>query len=211
MVPGAARRRTNTVLPIRGGGVVRNLISAERIQERVAELAEEINADFQEVDLLFMIIILRGGCFFGTDLAKRLRMPVRLDYIRVTTYNGTESTGVVSLVSDVKTDLRNQAVLVIDDIIDTGFTMQWILRYLELKHPGTVRVAALLDKPARREFDVPIDYLGFTVPNAFVAGYGLDGLDDTMANLPNIIAVEDTDEDVWVPPRRARLPIFERP
>lgn len=188
--------------------MVRNLISAERIQERVAELAEEINEDFQEVDLLYMIIILRGGCFFGTDLAKRLRMPVRLDYIRVTTYNGNESTGVVSMVSDVKTDIRNQAVLVIDDIIDTGFTMQWILRYLDLKHPGTVRVAALLDKPARREFEVPIDYLGFVVPNAFVAGYGLDGLDDTMANLPNVIAVEDTDEEVRVPSRRARLPIF---
>ena len=185
---------------------MKDLISAGQVQERVAQLADEINEDFGHVDLLFMIVILRGGCFFGTDLAKRLRMPVRLDYIRVTTYSGTESTGVVSLVSDIKTDVRGRHVLVVDDIVDTGFTMQWILSYLELKRPGLVRVAALLDKPARREFDVKIDYLGFTVPNVFVAGYGLDGLDDTMANLPRIVSVEETQEEVTVPPRRARLP-----
>jgi hypoxanthine phosphoribosyltransferase len=188
---------------------VKNLISAEEIQARIEELAAEINDDFAQVPLLFMVVILRGGCFFGTDLAKKLRMPVRLDYIRVTTYAGKESTGVVSLVSDVRTDLRGAAVLVIDDIIDTGFTMQWILQYLELKKPGVVRVAALLDKPARREFDVPIDYVGFVVPNVFVAGYGLDGLDDTMANLPQVIAIEDTDERVRVPARRARLPLLD--
>lgn len=187
---------------------VRELIPEEQIQRRVAELAEEINEDFKEVDLLFMVVILRGGCFFGTDLAKRLRMPVRLDYVRVTTYSGTHSTGVVSLVSDIKTDIRGKPVLVVDDIVDTGFTMEWILRYLELKQPGVLRVAALLDKPARREFDVHIDYLGFTVPNVFVAGYGLDGLDDTMANIPRIVAVEDTDEEVSIPPRRARLPVL---
>lgn len=187
---------------------MRDLISEDQIQSRVGELAEEINADFREVDLLLMIIILRGGSFFGTDLAKRLRMPVRLDYIRVTTYSGSESTGVVSMVSDVKTDIRKRPVLVVDDIVDTGFTMQWILQYLELKRPGVVRVAALLDKPARREFDVHIDYVGFTVPNVFVAGYGLDGLDDTMANLPRVVAVEDTEESAWIPPRRARLPIL---
>jgi hypoxanthine phosphoribosyltransferase len=191
-----------------GRVAVKELISADQVQARVAELAEEINADFSEVDLLFMVIILRGGCFFGVDLAKRLRMPVRLDYVRVTTYSGTQSTGVVSLVSDIMTDVRGKPVLVVDDIVDTGFTMEWILRYLELKHAGVLRVAALLDKPARREFDVHIDYLGFTVPNVFVAGYGLDGLDDTMANLPKIIAVEDTDEEAAIPPRRARLPVL---
>lgn len=188
---------------------MRELIPADRIQDRIAELADEINGDFSHVDLLLMIIILRGGCFFGTDLAKRLRMPVRLDYIRVATYAGSETTGVVSMVSDVKTDIRGRPVLVVDDIIDTGFTMQWILRYLELKQPGVVRVAALLDKPARREFDVHVDYVGFTVPNVFVAGYGLDGLDDTMANIPMVVAVEPTDEEVTVPPRRARLPTLD--
>lgn len=186
---------------------MKDLISSDQIQDRLDDLAAEINADFAGVELLFMIIILRGGCFFGIDLAKRLDMPVRLDYIRVTTYDGKESSGVVSLVSDVKTDMRDHAVLVIDDIVDTGFTMQWILRYLELKKPGLVRVAALLDKPARREFDVHIDYLGFVVPNVFVAGYGLDGLDDTMANLPRVVAVEDTDGEVEIPLRRARLPL----
>ncbi|MGH2442557.1 MAG: hypoxanthine phosphoribosyltransferase [Chloroflexota bacterium] len=189
---------------------MRELISTEVIQARVEALADEINQDFRDIDLLYMIIILRGGCFFGTDLAKRLKMPVRLDYIRITTYSGKESTGVVSLVSDVKTDIRGNTVLVIDDIVDTGFTMQWVLSYLDLKKPGLVRTAALLDKPSRREIDVHIDYVGFVVPNVFVAGYGLDGLDDTMANLPHIVAVEDTDDDVWVPARTTRLPIFDR-
>jgi hypoxanthine phosphoribosyltransferase len=96
---------------------------------------------------------------------------------------------------------------VVDDIVDTGFTMQWILQYLELKRPGGVRVAALLDKPSRREYDVPIDYLGFIVPNVFVAGYGLDGLDDTMANMPRVVAVEPTEEDARIPPTSQRLPV----
>ncbi|HCG02135.1 MAG TPA: hypoxanthine phosphoribosyltransferase [Chloroflexi bacterium] len=191
---------------VSGEDRVRELISAQRIQHRVEELAQQINDDFSGVELLYLIIILRGGCFFGVDLAKRLTMPVRLDYIRVTTYSGTKSSGVVSMVSDIMTDVRGKPVLVLDDIIDTGFTMEWILRYLELKNPGVVRVATLLDKPARREYDLHIDYIGFTVPNVFVAGYGLDGLDDTMANLPGVIAVEPTDEEVSIPPRSARLP-----
>jgi hypoxanthine phosphoribosyltransferase len=188
---------------------VRELISGDQIQRRVGELARQINEEFGHLDLLYLIIVLRGGCFFGIDLAKQLKMPVRLDYIRVTTYSGTESTGIVSLVSDIHTDIRGKHVLVLDDIVDTGFTMSWILRFLELKQPSVVKVAALLDKPSRREFEVPIDYLGFIVPNVFVAGYGLDGLDDTMANIPRIIAVEDTQEEASVPPWAERLPAME--
>lgn len=185
---------------------MRELISAAQLDARVQELADEINAEFDGIGLLFVVVILRGGCFFGIDLAKRLTMPCRMDYIRVTTYSGKESTGVVSLVSDVRTDIRGGTVLVVDDIVDTGFTMSWILEYLQLKYPKTVRVAALLDKPARREIEVGLDYVGFVVPNVFVAGYGLDGLDDTMANVPRILAVEETDEEAHIPPRRARLP-----
>lgn len=184
---------------------MQELISTASLQERIDQIAEEINGDFGDVELLYMIIVLRGGCFFGIDLAKRLQMPVRLDYIRVTSYSGDKSSGVMSLMSDIKADIRTKPVLVVDDIIDTGFTMAWILRYLELKAPGLVRVATLLDKPSRREFEVPIDYVGFIVPNVFVAGYGLDGLDDTMANLPRIVAVEETNGEVRIPPRRDRL------
>ncbi len=186
---------------------MKELISQERIQARVAELAEEINADFGENELLNLVVILRGGCFFGVDLAKHLRMPVRLDYIRVTSYAGSESSGVVSLVSDIRADIRGKPVLVVDDIVDTGFTMQWILQFLELKRPRVVRTASLLDKPSRRIFEVHVDYLGFRVPNVFVAGYGLDGLEDTMANIPRIVAVEDTDDEVTTPVRQARMPI----
>lgn len=187
---------------------MQELISEEALQARIEEVAAEINADFAGIDLLNLVVVLRGGCFFGTDLAKRLRMPCRLDYIRVTSYSGDKSTGVVSLMSDIRTDIRGQPVLVVDDIIDTGFTMAWILRYLELKSPGLIRVASLLDKPARREFEVPIDYLGFIVPNVFVAGYGLDGLDDRMANIPRIMAVEPTDEEARVPPGTERFSVM---
>lgn len=185
---------------------MRELITQQQLERRIDEVAAEINEDYGDAQLLNLVIILRGGSFFGTDVAKRLHMPCRLDYIRVTSYSGTESTGAVSLISDIKADIRGQNVLVIDDIVDTGFTMAWILRYLELKEPGSVRVAALLDKPSRRLHDVPIDYRGFIIPNVFVAGYGLDGLDDTMANIPRIVAVEGEGGEVRVPPRRERLP-----
>jgi len=185
---------------------MQELISESAIQRRIDDLAREINRDYADVDLLYLVIILRGGCFFGTDLAKRLRMPVRLDYIRVTSYSGDMSSGVVSLVSDIKTDVRGRPVLVIDDIVDTGFTMGWILQYLSLKRPGSVRVAALLDKPSRREYDVPLHYVGFVVPNVFVAGYGLDGLDDTMANIPRVVALGEFEGEVRVPTRQESLP-----
>lgn len=169
---------------------MRVLIEQDRLQQRITEIADEINRDFDGVELLYLIIVLRGGCFFGVDLAKRLSMPCRLDYIRVTSYTGTKSSGVMSLVSDIKTDIRHRPVIVVEDIVDTGFTMKFVLSYLALHQPGDLRVAALLDKPSRREHDVPIHYRGFEVPDVFVAGYGLDGLDDTMANLPQIIAVQ---------------------
>ncbi|MGH2448282.1 MAG: hypoxanthine phosphoribosyltransferase [Chloroflexota bacterium] len=185
---------------------MRALITEKQIQDRIEQMAIKINERFKDVPLLYMIVVLRGGCFFGIDLAKRLNMPVRLDYIRVTTYSGNQSSGVVSLVSDIKTDIAGQPVLVVDDIVDTGFTMEWILRYLELKRPGQVKVAALLDKPARREFPVKIDFLGFSISDVFVAGYGLDGLDDTKANIPYIVSVEGGEGQATVPPEQPQLP-----
>ena len=171
---------------------MKTLIPEDKLQERIAEIAAELNADFGHLDLLYLIVILRGGCFFAVDLAKKLTMPCRLDYIRVTSYSGTQSSGVMSLVSDIKTDIRGQTVVVVEDIVDTGFTMKFVLNYLGLHEPACVKVAALLDKPSRRLHEVPIDYLGFEVPDVFVAGYGLDGLEDTMANIPRIIALDET-------------------
>jgi hypoxanthine phosphoribosyltransferase len=169
---------------------MRTLIDADALQKRIGELAGDINRDYSDVELLYLIVVLRGGCFFAVDLAKRLQMPCRLDYIRVTSYSGTQSTGVMSLVSDIKTDIRQRPVIVVEDIVDTGFTMKFVLSYLSLHEPGQIKVAALLDKPSRRKHAVPIDYLGFEVPDVFVAGYGLDGLNDTMANLPHILALD---------------------
>ena len=169
---------------------MRTLIEADALQDRIAAIADELNHDFAGVELLYLVVVLRGGCFFAVDLAKRIELPCRLDYIRVTSYAGSESSGVMSLVSDIKTNIRGKPVIVVEDIVDTGFTMKFVLNYLSLHEPDPIRVAALLDKPSRRKFTVPIDYIGFEVPDVFVAGYGLDGLDDTMANLPRIVALD---------------------
>ncbi len=170
---------------------MRTLIASDRLQSRITEIAQEINRDFQSTQLLYLVVVLRGGCFFAVDLAKQLQMPCRLDYIRVTSYSGNQSSGVMSLVSDIKTNIKGFPVIVVEDIVDTGFTMRFVLNYLALHEPGVVKVATLLDKPSRRIHDVPIDYLGFEVPDVFVAGYGLDGLEDTMANIPRIVAIDE--------------------
>jgi hypoxanthine phosphoribosyltransferase len=169
---------------------VQTLIDTPELLARVTQIAEEINRDYAGESLLYLIVILRGGCFFAVDLAKQLTMPCRLDYIRVTSYSGSQSTGVMSMVSDIKTDIRGKPVIVVEDIVDTGLTMRFVLSYLALREPRSIKVAALLDKPSRREHPVQIDYLGFEVPDIFVAGYGLDGVDDTMANLPRIVSSE---------------------
>jgi hypoxanthine phosphoribosyltransferase len=120
----------------RSWGNMRTIIDTEALQSRIAELAAEINTDYGDVELLYLIVVLRGGCFFAVDLAKRLQMPCRLDYIRVTSYSGTQSSGVMSLVSDIKTDIRRRPVIVVEDIVDTGFTMKFVLNYLSLHEPG---------------------------------------------------------------------------
>jgi hypoxanthine phosphoribosyltransferase len=166
------------------------LIDEETLQKRVKELAEEINRDYQGKDLL-LICILRGGIVFLADLMRHITVPHQLDFMAVSSY-GTgmrTSGGSVRLSLDLKTDIRSREVLLVEDIVDSGNTIAYVLEFLQTRQPLSLKVCALLDKPERRETPVPINYRGFSIPNKFVFGYGLD-LDEYYRNLPFVAVVD---------------------
>jgi hypoxanthine phosphoribosyltransferase len=150
------------------------LISEREIQERVRELAQQIVADYEGKELL-MVGLLRGAVTFMVDLTRAMERPVAIDFMAVSSYGAsTQSSGVVRILKDLEESLGGRHVLVVEDIVDSGLTLQYILEYLGRQGPASLRVVALLDKKERREVDVPLDYVGFEVPNEFVIGYGLD-------------------------------------
>lgn len=169
------------------------LIDADALQKRVHELGEQISADYRNSDLL-LICILRGGVPFMVDLSRNINIPHMMDFMAVSSYGAgrRESSGSARVTLDLQTDIRNRDVLLVEDIIDSGHTIASVLHMLSTRQPNSLKVCALLDKPERREAHVPIDYLGFTIPNKFVFGYGLD-LDEYYRNLP-FVGVVDLDK-----------------
>jgi hypoxanthine phosphoribosyltransferase len=168
----------------------RVLITEAQLCQRVAELAEQISRDYAGKTPL-LVCILRGGVMFLTDLMKHLTVPHHVDFMAVSSYGvGARSTrGQPRITLDLNTDVRDRHVLLVEDIIDSGHTIDHVLRLLQTREPASLRVCALLDKPARREVYVPITYLGFEIPDEFVFGYGLD-LDEYFRNLPFIGVVK---------------------
>jgi hypoxanthine phosphoribosyltransferase len=153
---------------------VRTLISRGQIQRRVAEMAQEIRRDFP-TEPLHLVGVLKGSIFFLTDLARQIGGEVSLDLISVSSYgSGTHTSGQVKLTRDLDSSIEGKTVIVVEDILDTGMTLQYLLRVFEQRKPRRIRVAVLLDKPERRIAKVRADYVGFTIPNEFVVGYGLD-------------------------------------
>jgi hypoxanthine phosphoribosyltransferase len=154
------------------------LISEETIDARVTELARRITEDYQGVDEIYLIGVLRGSFIFLADLSRRLEVPRRVDFIALSSYED-ESTaaGAVKLVMDVRTPLRGQHVLVVEDIVDTGYTLEYLLRMLRAREPASLKTCVLLQKPDRLKVPAPIDYLGFSIPDEWVVGYGLDYAD----------------------------------
>jgi len=153
---------------------VRTLISQQRIQKRVAEMAKEIRRDFP-LEPLHLVGVLKGSVFFLTDLARQLKGQISMDFISVSSYGqNTHSSGEVKLTRDLDSSIEGKTVIVVEDILDTGMTLQYLLRVFEQRKPRRLRVAVLLDKPERRVAKVRADYVGFTIPNEFVVGYGLD-------------------------------------
>lgn len=162
------------------------LISEEELQARIKELGAEISRDYQERDLL-LICILRGGVMFLTDLMRAITIPHAIEFMAVSSYgSGARSTsGHVRITLDLGTAIEGRDVLLVEDIIDSGNTIASVLELLKARKPNSLKVCTLLDKPERRETDVPVHYQGFSIPNKFVFGYGLD-LDEYYRNLPFI-------------------------
>lgn len=169
------------------------LIDADSLQKRIAELGVQISADYSGEELL-LICILRGGVPFMVDLSRNITLPHMMDFMAVSSYGAgkRESSGSARVTLDLQTDIRGKNVLLVEDIVDSGHTISSVLQMLETRQPKTLKVCALLDKPERREAHVPIHYLGFSIPNKFVFGYGLD-LDEYFRNLP-FVGVVDLDK-----------------
>ena len=151
------------------------LISEEEIQTRVAELAAQISADYADTGDLVLVGVLKGAFIFLADLARQLRIPRTIEFIAVSSYDsGSQSTGAVRLVMDVRGNIENKNVLIVEDIVDTGHTIKYLTGMLESHRPASVRTAALVRKAERAEVDVDVDYLGFDIGDEWVVGYGLD-------------------------------------
>jgi hypoxanthine phosphoribosyltransferase len=169
---------------------VKILIRRDQIAKAVDRLASEIKRDYQDKQPL-LIGVLKGSFVFMADLIRQLDSPLELDFVRLSSYGAArESSGKVRVIQGVKTPVKGKDVLVIEDIVDTGITISFLLDYLKKKRPASLKLCALTDKPSRRKIPVPIDYLGFTVPNEFVVGYGLD-CDQRFRNLPDICILEE--------------------
>lgn len=150
------------------------LISEERVLARIGELAEQISRDFAGKELK-LICILKGSIFFTTELAKRISLPVKLDFMSVSSYgDGTESSGRVKIVKDLDESVKNEHILVVEDIVDSGRTLSFLLELLKSRRPASLSLCTLLDKPERRVTEVAVDYTGFVIPDEFVVGFGLD-------------------------------------
>lgn len=154
--------------------IIKPVIPRDRIQARVAELAAQINQDYAGQELI-VIGVLNGVFIFLADLVRHLSLPLRLDFIRLSSYGmAAESSGEVRIVKDVELSLRGQPVLVVEDIVDSGLTLDFLIRHLQSHRPASLKICCLIDKQERREISVPLDYVGFTVPRGFLVGYGLD-------------------------------------
>jgi len=153
----------------------RVIVTEQQIKDKVRELAEQVTADYADRDGLLLVGVLKGAVMFMADFARALPRPVEMEFMAVSSYGqGTTSSGVVRILKDLDRDITGRHVLVVEDIVDSGLTLSWLLKYLESRGPASIEVVALLRKPDAVKVDVPVRYLGFDIPNEFVVGYGLD-------------------------------------
>lgn len=161
------------------------LVETERLQGRIRELGVEISADYAGKDLL-LVGVLKGAVFFMADLMRELALPCEIDFMAISSYGaGTDSSGVVRILKDLDLNIAGRDVLVVEDIIDSGLTLSYLMRTLRARRPASLEICTLLTKPERREIEVPVRYVGFEIPNKFVIGYGLDYA-ERYRNLPYI-------------------------
>lgn len=166
------------------------LVDSDRLQERISEIASAISADYAGKDLI-LICVLKGGVVFLTELMRQISIPHEIDFMAISSYGvgQRESTGAVRLIMDLERSIAGRDVIIVEDIVDSGRTMEYMLRTLWARQPASLRVCTLLSKPSRRVVDVPLDYVGFDIPDEFVLGYGLD-CDEKYRNLAYVGVVK---------------------
>ena len=167
---------------------IKVLINEKRLEKRIKEIAEKIEKDYEDKEIVF-IGILKGSVMFMTELAKNIKSDVQFDFMDVSSYEGTESTGTIKVNKDLRDSIEGKDVIIVEDIIDTGRTLTYLLDYLKKKNPKSIRIATMLSKPSRRVLELNVDYIGFSIEDKFVVGYGLD-YDEKYRNLPFIGYIE---------------------
>ena len=151
------------------------LIPEEQIQQRIAALGQEMNAIYTDEDIPMLVCVLKGAFMFLADLTRQLNFRHEIDFMQISSYGeGTTSSGVVRILLDLAANIEGRHVILVEDIVDSGHTLDYIMRHFSARNPASIRVATLLNKPSRREVDVDVDFIGFEVPDEFVMGYGLD-------------------------------------
>lgn len=164
--------------------IERVLISEEQIKTRIAQMAKELEAEYKDKNPLF-VGLLKGVVVFFSDMFRAVQIPCELDFMVVSSYAGTDTTGVINVRKDLDADIQGRHVVILEDIIDSGLTLSYTLDYLRSREPASIKICTLLDKPARRRADLTADYIGFTIPDEFVVGYGMD-FNEQYRNLPYV-------------------------
>lgn len=165
------------------------LLEEDEIQKRIKEMAKEIDTYYNGEEII-VLCILRGAIYFMTDLTKCMKTPLMPDFIRVASYDGTETTSKIKMINDLNENIKGKKVLVIEDIIDTGYTLKYLKEYLLSKEPEELKIAVLIDKKERRKVEVDVDFIGFEIPNKYIVGYGFD-YNNTCRNLRYIGYIEN--------------------
>ncbi len=168
---------------------IKELISKEKLEKRIEELAEQISRDYEGKTIEF-IVVLKGAAIFAIELAMKVTANVRFEFIEISSYKGTKSTGVLKVNKDITSDIEGKDVIIVEDIIDTGRTLSYLRDYLLSKNPKSLKICTLIDKPSTRVFEVPVDYVGFEIEDRFIVGHGFD-IDQDYRNIPYIGYVED--------------------
>lgn len=168
----------------------RTLFDVDEIGKRVKELGEEISKDYEGQEII-AISLLRGSFVFAADLVRAIKIPVNVDFMTTSSYGHDEQTsGIVDIISDIRTDVKDKHVLIVDDIMDSGNTMKEVVEFINQKGPKSIKTCVMLDKPSRREADISPDYVGFSIPDVFIVGYGLN-YGDFYRNIPYIFTFDE--------------------
>jgi hypoxanthine phosphoribosyltransferase len=168
---------------------IKVLYTMDELQKRIKELGEEISKDYEGKEIV-IVSVLKGAIFYTVDLVKNITTDVVIDFMKVSSYEGTESTGVITIKQDLGIDIEGKHVLIVEDIIDTGRTLRVLREELLKRKPASLKITTLMDKKERREVELDADYVGFTIPNKFVVGYGFD-IDDRYRNIPYVGYIEN--------------------